>query len=130
MQKWLIVAAGATDVSEVCEKSQTSIADYLEGRMVDREFDAACRIVEQVVELRIIENVRGQAVKGDLRAQALYFKVVRRPAFTPDFASWHTPPPLPPPGDPISAEVADAMLIAGLAAYESLQQASASNGKY
>ena len=130
MQHWLSVAAGATDVSEVCEKSQTSIADYLEGRMVDREFDAACRIFEQVVELRIIENIRGQAAKGDLRAQALYFKVVRRPAFTPDFGSWHALPSPPPSDPPMAPEVADAMIVAGLAAYESLQQAAASNCKY
>ena len=53
-----------TDAIEACKVSQTPMVDYLEGRKVDPKFDEACRIFEQIVELRIIENIRGQAVRG------------------------------------------------------------------
>jgi hypothetical protein len=129
MVKWLTAAADATSAIDVCEECERTMAEYLEGRLDDSEFDSSCRIFDQIVELRIIDKVRGEAAKGDIRAQALYFKAVRRPAFAPAFISWSALPPPPPANTPLPAAVADAMVEAGLAAYERLQLPAPSPAK-
>jgi hypothetical protein len=133
MPKWLEAAARMSSIAETCEKMDPplSITEYLKARADDPEFDAACLVFDQVIELRIIENIRLSSEKGDARAQALYFRDARRPSFTPGFASWHaapTPPP-PPASNPLSAEVAAAMIEAGLTKYEAQIRADAEKSK-
>ena len=87
MIKWLKAAAEATSVAQACKNSDTMIAEYFQGRVVDSEFDAACRIFDQIVELRIVEKVRQQAQSRRGPRRKLVFRLVRRPAFGPDFPS-------------------------------------------
>ncbi len=124
MVRWLNAAADAEDMADACEKSGKTITDYLKARIADPEFDAACLVFDQIVELRIIDTIRRQAEEGTVPAQGMYFKSVRRPSFGPDFASWNALPPPPAPSTPMPVEVADAMIKAGLEAFEKLNRPS------
>jgi hypothetical protein len=121
---WLKAAADAEDMAEACAKAKTTITDYLLARTADLEFDAACLVFDQIVDLRITDTVRRQAAEGTVPAQGVYFKSVRRPAFAPGFASWKKPEPEPelPPPIPMPARVADAMVKAGLAEFEMMNR--------
>lgn len=133
MSQWLDAASQSSSIAEACGKMEppVTITEYLKARAADPEFDAACLVFDQVIELRIIENIRLASENGDARAQALYFRDARRPSFLPGFASWHaapSPPPTPAVNS-FSAEVAAAMIEAGLNEYEAQIRADAEKSK-
>lgn len=124
--RWLNVAADAMDMAEACANAETTITDYLLARAGDPEFDAACLIFDQIMELRIVDTVRRQAADGTVPAQGVYYKSVRRPSFRPPFRSWYEEPEpvVPEPEIPMPAQVADAMIKAGLEEFERMNRAS------
>ena len=116
---WLRHVEKATSIEQVCEDLGTTIAEYRHQRAKDKDFDGLCLVFDQIVELRIIDTLRKQAQAGETRAQGLYFKTVRRAAFDPGFPSWNALPSTEqsaPQGN-LSAEIADAMIAAGLEAH-------------
>jgi len=133
MPEWLDAASRTSGTAETCEqmKPQLPMTEYMKGRAGDSAFDAACLVFDQIMELKIIDKIRESSLDGDARAQALYFRDARRPSFTPDFASWRAPlpPPPPPATNPLSAEVAAAMIEAGLTKYEAQIRADAEKSK-
>jgi len=120
MRKWLAAAEVAETVDDVCEESSTPMSLYIHGRLGNTSFDDACLLLEQIMELRIRSKISRASLEGDARAQGLYFKEVSRPSFAPAFPSWNAPPPPAIDETPLPAQVAAAMIAAGLAAYEEL----------
>lgn len=126
MYDWLEVAGDfenqKTSAIDVCDEINKSVAEYIQARVVDPLFDASCLIFDQVIDQIIHYAICKESAGGEPRAQGLYYKEVRRPAFDPGFASWNAPPPPPPAITPLAPGVADAMIKAGLEAYELLNR--------
>lgn len=107
MGPWVEVATRTASLEAACLEAGVSLGEVLEGRLADRAFDEACRLQALVADLKITEALRANAMKGEPRAQALYFGRVRDLVLSDEpegFASAFT------------AEVAEAMVRAGLEA--------------
>jgi hypothetical protein len=116
---WLKHVEKAADIAQFCGLLGTTVAEYRHRRLTDKDFDGQCLIFDQLIDMRIIDTLRKQAQAGETRAQGLYFKTVRRAAFDPGFPSWNALPSTEqsaPQGN-LSAEIADAMIAAGLEAH-------------
>jgi hypothetical protein len=111
---WLKAAEVATGSLQICEHLGTTLAEYFRRRKADPKFDAECLLFDQLIELRIIENIRQQSQSGEIRAQGLNFKNARRAAFDPGFPSWNPAPRPDAPVGSMPSEIAAAMIKAGL----------------
>jgi hypothetical protein len=109
MIDWAESVLSSGSAEDACVVAQVSLADYADARKRDPLFDDLCRALDQAADLRITEKLRVEAIRGDLRAQALYYARVRELVFPDDGQ---------PAESPLSAAVAEAMIRAGLIAAE------------
>jgi hypothetical protein len=116
MRAWAELSLNAGGTEAACKKVEVSLADFADARRRDPGFDDLCRTLDQIVDLRIMEKLRTEAIQGDARAQALYYARVRELVL----------PPVDDPVDdtPLPPSVAEAMISAGLAAAAALAEAA------
>lgn len=81
MSRWIESVTRLHSIVEACEATQVHVIDICEARQTDPEFEDACRIHDEVVDLVITDAVRTQAIHGDIRSQVLYFSQVRSLVF-------------------------------------------------
>jgi hypothetical protein len=77
MTKCIDTAILTGSIEEGCRVANVSIAVFLRGRREDPNFDTACRLHEEVADLRITDTLCTVAMNGDIRSQSLYFARVR-----------------------------------------------------
>ena len=109
MPGWASEAVHSGDVEAACASVGVSLAEFAEARGQDPAFDELCRMHDQIVDLRIMEKLRADALRGDARALALYFGRVREIVLHAEDARQAD--------DLVSAEVAERMIRAGLDAH-------------
>ena len=120
-----VMARGSVEAA--CEARGVSLEEYAKARLTNTEFDEAAMLADQVLDLRVVDQVRKAAQReGELASQTLYFRAVRTEASQSAFPSvlrgrpgLAEAPALPP-------EVASAMIRAGLEAHEKLRRGGAS----
>ncbi len=88
MKRWVDAAAKAQSVEDVNIAAGINMFDYHHGRLDDPGFDAAALVFDQILDQLVLFSVRNAAIKGDGKAQVLYYGKVRVPAFVPGFPSW------------------------------------------
>jgi hypothetical protein len=125
MKPWIDAAAAAQSVEDANTEAKISMFDYHRGRIADPAFDAAALIFDQVLDQRVLFSVRDKAIKGDAKAQVLYYGKARLPAFVPGFPSWREANRRDT-GDgearTIDPRVAEAMVAAGIKAAEEAER--------
>jgi hypothetical protein len=77
MGTWIETATRTGSLGDACKAASVNLVDVRVARQSVPAFNEACRLYDEVIDLRICDAVRGYAVKGDLRAQGLYFNQVR-----------------------------------------------------
>ena len=108
MTAWTDGVLATGSVEEACAAVHVSLADFADARGRDPVFDDLCRRLDRIADLRIAEKLRVDAMRGDIRAQTLYYARVRD-LILPEAAK-------PSSETMIDATVAEAMLSAGLLA--------------
>jgi hypothetical protein len=88
MDGWLEAAATSQSVEQANTAVNINMFDYHCGRMEDPGFDAAALIFDQILDQLVLFSVRDAAIRGDVKAQLLYYNKARLPAFVPGFSSW------------------------------------------
>jgi len=77
MGTWIETATRTGNLVDACKAASVSLVDVREARQSVPAFNEACHLYDEVIDLMICDAVRGYAVKGDPRAQTLYFNQVR-----------------------------------------------------
>jgi hypothetical protein len=109
MKRWIDAALVTENSEDACRQIGVSIADFAAARADDPAFDALCRKYESIVDVKIMNILCANAMKGEAHALALYYKQVRALMF--DGGAKTSDQSLP-------ASVAEAMIRAGLEAKE------------
>ena len=65
---WLAEALRVGDVLAACKSAGVTLTELLRARADSPEIDGACREVDQLVNLRVVEAVKLKAMAGDLKA--------------------------------------------------------------
>ncbi len=118
MPKWAESTLTTGSTEESCVIARVSLADFADARDRDHVFGDLCRMLDRIADLRITDKLRAAAIRGDLRAQALYHARVRD-LVLPEVAG-------PPAETTITAAIAEAMIAAGLLAAEAAATPEAS----
>jgi hypothetical protein len=118
-----VVARGSVEAA--CLARGITLEEYAQARLTDEAFDAAALMADQILDLRIMDQVRKAAQQeGGLASQTLYFRAGRMEAVQPPFPSLLRPRPRPGLAEAptLPPEVAAAIIKAGLEAHEKSQQ--------
>lgn len=113
MAPWIKAVETCDTIRQACDRVEVSLAAFQRARLADPEFDDACRIYDQIADLKITESLRIKALEGNVAAMNLYFRRVRVLVFGPDEPG-HAPA-----GNIFSPVVAAIMLRASLDQLES-----------
>lgn len=112
-EPWMIAWAVGTlttgSAEESCAVACVSLADFADARRCDPVFDKLCGMLDQIADLRATGKLHAAAIKGDARAQALYYARVRDLVLPKVAASQ-------PAETMMTATIAEAMIAAGLLA--------------
>lgn len=120
-----VVARGSVEAA--CEARGVSLEEYARARLTDPAFDEAAQMADQVLDLRVVDQVRKAAQQeGGLASQTLYFRAVRTEASQAAFPSLLRGRPGLAEAPALPPEVASAIIRAGLEAHEKLQRGGAS----
>lgn len=92
MARFLASATETASIASACQAVGVTLRDYQEARLTDLAFEEACRVLDQVMDLRITDALRILAVEGDARSMALYFGKVRDLVLNPPADERREPP--------------------------------------
>lgn len=116
-----VMALGSVEAA--CAKSGMSLEAYTRARLTNEAFDEAALMADQVLDLRVVDQVRKAAQQeGGLASQTLYFRAVRTEAVQAPFPSLRRARPGLDDAPALPPEVAAAIIKAGLEAHEKVQQ--------
>lgn len=116
-----VVSRGSVEAA--CEARGVSLGEYAQARLTNPAFDEAAMMADQVLDLRVVDQVRKAAQReGELASQTLYFRAVRTEASQAAFPSLLRGRPGLADAPALPPEVASAIIRAGLEAHEKLQR--------